>query len=516
MRGWLGRGRPLRLGVTICCLFAFVLFGYEQGVFGPILQNEDWKEQFSHPDDSLTGIIVSCYNLGCLTGCIVTYFVGEKMGRRWTIWLAMGVVIVGTTLQISSYTVPHLIVGRIVTGVGTGMKTSTVPMYQAELCEGTSRGRLISAETLFVGVGIVSAYWFNFGMSFVQGSIAWRLPISLQILFAIGVIILVFALPESPRWLFNHGREAEAVEVLCAVYDRGPEDELIVAEKTAIIQAIELERSSLRAKSFFSILQRDDVNTRRRVLLAWLAQFANQLGGINLVVYYIPSVLEINVGMSVRQSQILGGCINLMFPIGSLLPTLALDRMGRRKTMMVGSLALGVCMLFISALLSQAPRGEDTGRGQAFSSASIAFFFLYMLFFGMSMNSVPWVYVPEILPLEARTRGTAVGVSSNWLWNFTVVMITPIIINRLEWRAYLIFMVTNLLFVPMFYFFFPETSNLRLEDIDHIFAKEGNPVKQARRIQARLAQGLPPLERDAEMGKAETGGGTAESGEKSS
>jgi len=132
------------------------------------------------------------------------------------------------------------------------------------------------------------------------------------------------------------------------------------------------------------------------------------------------------------------------------------------------------------------------------------------------MNSVPWVYVPEILPLEARTRGTAVGVSSNWLWNFTVVMITPIIINRLEWRAYLIFVVTNLLFVPMFYFFFPETSNLRLEDIDHIFAKRGDPVKRARRIQARLAQGLPPLEHDAEMGKADAGGGTAESGEKSS
>ncbi|KAL8417528.1 hypothetical protein RB594_001260 [Gaeumannomyces avenae] len=356
----------------------------------------------------------------------------------------MGVVIAGTALQISLYTVPHLIMGR----VGTDAKTSTVPMYQAELCEGTSRGRLISAETLFVGI-----------------------------IFAVRVIVLVFALPESPRWLFNHGREAEAVGVLCAVYDRAPADGLIVAEKTATIRAIELERSSLRTKSFFSILRHDDVNTRRRVLLAWLTQFANQLGGINLVFYYIPSVLEINVGMSVQQSQILGGCINLMFPIGSLLPTLALNRMGRRKTMMAGSLALGI----------------------------FPFFFLYMLFFGMS--SVPWVYVPEILPLKARTRGTAVGGSSNWPWNFTVVMMTPVIINRLEWRAYLIFVVTNLLFVPMFYFFFPETSSLHLEDIGHVFAKGGDPVKQARRIQARLAQGLPPLESDVEMGKVETGGG---------
>ena len=69
-----------------------------------------------------------------------------------------------------------------------------------------------------------------------------------------------------------------------------------------------------------------------------------------------------------------------------------------------------------------------------------------------SLNSVPWVVVPEILPLEARTRGTAIGISSNWLWNFTIVMITPIIINRLEWKAYLIFMITNALFVPIIYF----------------------------------------------------------------
>src|SRR5690625_5287335 len=118
----------------------------------------------------------------------------------------MGVVILGATLQTTAYTVAHLVVGRIVTGVGTGIKTSTVPPYQAELCDRQSRGRLVSAEVLFVGVGIVLAYWFDFGMSFVGGPVAWRLPIAFQMVFALGVVVLVFALPESPRWLFNHGR----------------------------------------------------------------------------------------------------------------------------------------------------------------------------------------------------------------------------------------------------------------------------------------------------------------------
>lgn len=110
------------------------------------------------------------------------------------------------------------------------------------------------------------------------------------------------------------------------------------------------------------------------------------------------------------------------------------------------------------------------------------------------MNCVPWVYVPEILPLDARTRGTAIGVSSNWLWNFTVVMISPIIINRLAWKAYLIFMATNIVFVPIVYFLYPETGNLRLEDVDFIFSDGDNPVKVAREMNKRFRQGLEPTE----------------------
>jgi len=157
--------------------------------------------------------------------------------------------------------------------------------------------------------------------------------------------------------------------------------------------------------------------------------------------------------------------------------------MGRRKTMMWGSLGLGLSMLMIAALLSQASPGDTSPRAHAFASASVAFFFTYMLVFGGSVNCVPWVYVAEILPLAARTRGAAIGVSSNWLWNFTIVMITPVIINRLQWKAYLIFTATNLLFVPVVYFFYPETSNIQLEDIDRIFSQGGNPVAVARKLE---------------------------------
>jgi MFS family permease len=152
--------------------------------------------------------------------------------------------------------------------------------------------------------------------------------------------------------------------------------------------------------------------------------------------------------MDAQLAQILGGCINMMFMFGALGPSFFLDQMGRCKTMFWGCTGLGLSMMMISILLSL----QGTSVAKPTASASVAFFFTYMLIFGGTVNCVPWVYVPEILPLEARAKGTAVGVSSNWLWNFTIVMITPILINRLQWKAYLIFMATNVSHNFLFFF----------------------------------------------------------------
>ncbi|KAM5356574.1 hypothetical protein ACJ41O_003220 [Fusarium nematophilum] len=489
MKTWLGRGKGVRIGITITCLIAFVLFGYDQGVFGGILQNEDWLNQFGHPSDSKTGIIVSCYNLGCLTGCIINFFTADKLGRRKTIWVAMSLVIIGAILQASAYNVPHLVIGRVITGFGTGMKTSTVPMYQSELCEAQYRGRLIASESLFVGVGIVFAYWFDFGLSYAGGAMAWRLPLAFQIVFALVVVVLVFALPESPRWLFQHGRRDDAVAVMCYVYDREADDPWIKEQVRAIEAAIELEAEA--QVSLVDCFRNDHVKTGSRVLMAWGMQFMNQAGGINLVVYYVPSVLVSNVGTTAHMAQILGGCIQIMFMVGAILPALALDRMGRRKTMMWGSFGLGFCMMMVAILLSQA---RNVSNGEKCASAAVAFFFLYQLFFGFSVNCVPWVYVPEILPLKARARGTAIGISSNWLWNFVIVMITPVLIERIGWKSYLIFAITNYLFVFVTWWFYPETSNLDLEMVDRMFSEGENPVVVGKRMQKEIKEGrLRPM-----------------------
>lgn len=159
MRSCYGRGAPLRAAIYACCLSAFLFFGYDQGVFSGLLENADWLDQFNHPRDVIVGITVSSYCLGALFGCILNLFIGDILGRRKMIWLAMGLIIVGASLQASAYSLGHLITGRVITGLGTGIDSSTVPMYQSELSKKGNRGQVVSWEIWFIGVGISLAYW---------------------------------------------------------------------------------------------------------------------------------------------------------------------------------------------------------------------------------------------------------------------------------------------------------------------------------------------------------------------
>jgi hypothetical protein len=156
-------------------------------------------------------------------------------------------------------------------------------MYLSELVEASNRGRLVSTEPLFVGVGIELAYWFDYGLSFRGGDLAWRLPIAFQTVFALLVVAMVFGLPESPRYLYKHGRNDEALDVLCDVYGGGPANPKIVREQREVLAALRLEAEHGEYR-WSQLFKRDEVQTGRRVLLAYGMQFMNQLGGINLVV----------------------------------------------------------------------------------------------------------------------------------------------------------------------------------------------------------------------------------------
>ncbi|KAL4931175.1 transcription factor TFIIIB subunit BRF1 [Aspergillus undulatus] len=443
---------------------------YNQGAFAGIIGNEDFLRVVDYPSSAVLGVIVGIYNIGCLVGTAAAFLTSDRLGFRMSMWIAMAFLTIGAIPQACAYSRAQMLASRFIGGIGTGIMTSIVPVYQSELCEARNRGMYVCSQPLAVGVGISAAYWFDYGMSFAPGSLSWRLPVAFQVAFIIVVSVLVIGLPESPRWLCRKGLSDEAVRVLCNFYDRPENDPRVANDAEGIFRAIELD--NIRGEYKWSrLLKKDEIQTGRRVLLAYGLQFINQMGGVNIIVV----MLETNVGLDSKTSLLLGCVIQVMFVIGSFYPTFYSDRLGRKKPMIWGSFGLFICMLMISILLSFKGTPQEKPAG----CASVAFFFLFMLIFGASTNCVPWVYGPELLPMHVRTKGNAIGISANWLWNFFVAMIGPTLITDLEWKGYLIFMCLNLAFLPVLYFFYPETANLSLEEIDSLFMVKGSGHSQS-------------------------------------
>lgn len=188
--------------------------------------------------------------------------------------------------------------------------------------------------------------------------------VACQILLALPVCVLTLGLPESPRWLYKRGNEADGRSTIAALLGLPGDDPAVQAEETIIVDAFAEEQEAGRFK-WSGILHGDDVIcTRKRLLLAYGVQFINQWGGSNVVAMFMPSVLEYNVGLSKDMSVLIGGVVNLMFPLGALVPAIWLDRIGRVRPMMWGCVGLSVSMALIAALQAV---GQPT--------ASLAFFF---------------------------------------------------------------------------------------------------------------------------------------------
>ncbi|KAJ4490607.1 general substrate transporter [Lentinula aciculospora] len=469
-------GATLNIWVAVACTTAMTLFGYDQGVFGGIIVTDSFLETMGNPDSGLQGTIVSLYDIGCFAGAMITIVFAERFGRKK--WLIFGVIVmsIGAILQTSAFTVVHMIVARLVTGIGNGMNTSTAPVWQSETAKASWRGSLIVFSMIMNIAGFSLSNWMTYGLSFVSGSISWRFPIAFQLVFSVILLVTVPWLPESPRWLIAHGRETEGTEVLAALEGEGAtiNSPHILNQKMEILEAVKIERE--QSPSWGAILKGKTGNTGmvKRLLLGSGTQWMQQLVGINVTSYYLPLVLQNSVGLSNTMSRLLAACNSVSYLIFSFIGLWLIERAGRRKMMMWGAAGQAVCYALISGLLSQAD--GTTTRGQSFGAGATTFFFVYYVFFGVCWQGVPWLYPVEINSLSMRTKGAALATGSNWISNYIVVQITPTGIQNLGWKFYLIWMVFNAVFVPLIWMFYPETANRHLEDIDKLYRENHNLV----------------------------------------
>ncbi|KAJ5621858.1 hypothetical protein N7528_005090 [Penicillium herquei] len=462
------RGRYLNWAVTAASCQAFLLLGYDQGVMsGLVGANNEFGKQFGHPGTNMQGILTSIYDIGCAVGCLLAFVVGHKVGRKKMIMAGGAIMVIGTIILGSSYGRTQFLVGRVVTGFGNGINSSTVPTYQSEMARPERRGRLLSAQGTVTIVGLCIAYWIDYGLSFIESPVQWRFPISFQAFFAVCLVLQMIALPDTPRWLCEQDRSDEAATILARLQIQQPADEStpeVVHLRRQIETALEIE-SAGGPFQYRELLTGGKTQNLRRMILAGLVNVQQQFTGSNMINYYAPTVYENAVGLSRNLSLILSGCTSLSYLVGSIIPLWSMDVFGRRSSLMISAAGLSTCFILVAVLLSIGT--------QTCAYAATAFIFLFQIFLGFGYLPVPWFYPSEITTTRIRARGQAFAGFVNWICVFIVVQVTPTAIDNISWKTFIIFACFCFAWIPMVFFFFPETKGLELEDVDHLFEGGG-------------------------------------------
>ncbi|KAJ9303114.1 hypothetical protein DTO271G3_488 [Paecilomyces variotii] len=492
-------GGRCRFSITAACGAGFLLFGYDQGVFGGLLDNEPFLRTFGFPDTTIQGQIVATYDIGCIIGTLVSMFAGDKLGRRRSILIGCCILLVGAILQTASYSLAQMIIGRVIAGIGNGMNTIAIPIWQAETARAQDRGKLIVAQLVTNIFGIVITNWMNFGFTYIPHSpVSWRFPLAFQCFFALITTFLVLISPESPRWLVMKHRVSEAQEVLAKLTARPTNDPDVVEGIQTLVASINHEaevQKSLLLKEIFT--RNSKQQTLRRLLLGAGTAFFQQVGGTNVIAYYLPIVLTRSVGLSNRMSLVLSACDSMSLMFWGSMAALLIDRVGRKKLMLMGVSASSICFALVAVGLRY---GGPDNKGM--SVLAVVFIFMYYVFYGMSLLSIPYMYPAEINSQKMRNIGTSFATTVNWLFVYVVVVVTPTAIANIQWRYYMLYAIFNFCFIPVIWWFYIETANLSLEQVDRLFEIKHDAGKDVSWSKAaRIALTEPRMRSELEAGK---------------
>ncbi|KAI7866595.1 general substrate transporter [Spinellus fusiger] len=460
------KGKSLFAASTLLAAIGFLLFGYDQGVMSGVVANDLFKSTMGNPDSALMGAIVSLYEIGCMVGALSTGKIGDALGRRKTIRLGCSILIIGAIIQTAAINSPMMIVARIITGVGNGMNTATIPVYQAELSPPKSRGTHVAFEASLLAVGVTIAYWLEYGLYFVESEVAWRFPLAFQMVFAIILCVASFILPESPRWLQSHGFEDECKVVLARLWtDEVVDHPRCIAEWEEIRDGIELERRE-GVSSYKELFKKGRLNNRYRVLLGMGGQLIQQFGGINVISYYLTDVFK-QAGMSTEMAMLMTGIDGIIYFIGACTPIYTIDRLGRRKLMYWGLIGQAVTLLIVGGCQYLVEQGNTNA-----SPGVIVFVMVYNFVFGAAWLGLAWLYPSEIFTTGLRAKGNSMSTAANWLGNFIVAMIAPVLFEYARYWTFLLFGILNVVFLIPIYLWYPETKGKSLEEIEVLFASE--------------------------------------------
>jgi len=441
-----------------------LLFGYDIGVISGVLEMKPFQDTFKWQSDFQKGFIVASLQLGCFLGSLCSSFTCDILGRRRSILIGAMIFSVGGILQTFSSALGVLYVGRLIAGFSIGLLSMAVPLYLSEMSPKELRGRLVAMQQLAITVGILVSFLINFGTSYIPGDISWRIPFGIQAIISILMAIGVLFLPLSPRWLLSKDRAEQASQNLVKV--RGGDSVDVRSEYDEMQEAIRLEKE-IGNGSWNELFAN---GMWKRLALGVALQMFQQLTGINAVMYYAPEILG-KAGFHDLQVKLLGtagsGVINVVMTFPGIF---LVDRLGRRPLLISGALLMAVMMTTLGALVAvYGPNYQIS----AVPYVCLVLMYLFVASFAYSWGPIGWIYPSEIYPMRIRAKAISLTTASNWLFNFIIAEIVPILMTQINWGLYLIFAGFGLIMAAWVMLTVPETKGKSLEEVDALFGQQG-------------------------------------------
>lgn len=436
--GHAGTGRATLAAAIGTAALAGLLFGFDTAVIAGV--TADLTDLFVLSPETL-GITVSAALWGTLVGAMFAGKPGDAIGSRNALRvLAAFYFLAGLGCALAP-SWPLFLFFRFLCGLAIGGSSVLAPVYIAEIAPPRHRGILVGLFQLMIVIGILVAYLSNAAIAGMEiGASGWRWKLGVTAAPALLFFVLLFAIPNSPRWLAAKGRRDEAMAALARM-GNAP------AAASAELQRVEhaLERDPPGEKLSWR-------RHRRPMTLAILVAVFNQMAGINAVLYYLNDIFARAGSISPDRQAVMIGLANLVF---TLVGMALIDRIGRKTLLLVGAAGMALCLSVAAGVMF----------GALGNAAMLPALVGFIAFFATSQGAVIWVYISEVFPTPVRARGSALGASTHWLMNAMIAGLFPVLVAWSPGAPFAIFAVAMAVQFIVVAAIFPETRGVDLDEM---------------------------------------------------
>ena len=446
------------MGICLVAALGGLLFGYDTGVINGSLKFVQLKLGLS---PAMKGFAVSSALLACIFGAAFAGTLSDRLGRKKVLILSAILFLISAFGTALPRNLTQFVIFRFIGGLGVGAASMTSPMYIAEISPAKIRGRMVSVNQFAIVFGMLLVYFVNYyiaglGDQAWNTETGWRWMFGSESIPAVLMLILLFCVPESPRWLIKQNQKREALRILSKVDgEEYAKQEIQVIEKT-----LSLESSSLS--------QLFNPGMRIVLVIGVVLAVLQQITGINVFLYFGSEIFEKLGGETINAAlmqQVVVGVVNLLFTVIAIR---MVDKIGRKPLMLIGSTGMGVALFAMGM----------AGYWQTTGAWLLIFVLVYIASFALSVGPVTWVILSEIFPTKIRGRAMGIATICLWMANTVVSQTFPI----MDENAFLIekfhhgfpFFLYGAMCVALAVFVasvVPETKGKTLEEIERMWIK---------------------------------------------